>query len=90
MVGEKNLDPDYYASGVSLGDNQAWDVGWTADNVRIVGVITSPPSPAPPECQPHKTPPVSTRASILAAHPSGFGMAFCDGSVAFLQLLDRS
>ena len=29
MVGEKNLNPDVYATGASLGDNQGWDVGWT-------------------------------------------------------------
>jgi prepilin-type N-terminal cleavage/methylation domain-containing protein len=83
MVGEKNLDPDYYSSGTSLGDNQAWDVGWTADNVRIVGIIGSTP---PPDCQPlQDTPGSDPSINFGSAHPAGFGMAFCDGSVAFIS-----
>ena len=83
MVGEKNLDPDYYATGQSLGDNQAWDAGWTADNVRVVGLIG-----ATPACR------LSSRArharldptiNFGSAHSNGFGMAFCDGSVTFLS-----
>jgi prepilin-type N-terminal cleavage/methylation domain-containing protein len=83
MVGEKNLSPDWYATGASLGDNQGWDVGWTADNVRIVGIINSTP---PPECQPiQDTPGYDPAFNFGSAHPTGFGMAFCDGSVAFLS-----
>ena len=83
MVGEKNLNPDYYSTGGSLGDNQAWDVGWTADNVRIVGIIKNPP---PPDCQPvQDTPGYDSAINFGSAHASGFGMAFCDGSVAFLS-----
>ncbi len=83
MVGEKNLDPDLYSTGGSLGDNQGWDVGWTADNVRIVGLIGSAP---PSDCQPMAdTPGFDPSINFGSAHPTGFNMAFCDGSVAFLR-----
>jgi prepilin-type N-terminal cleavage/methylation domain-containing protein/prepilin-type processing-associated H-X9-DG protein len=83
MVGEKNLDPDLYSTGGSLGDNQGWDVGWTADNVRIVGLIGSAP---PTECQPvQDTPGFDPAIDFGSAHPTGFNMALCDGSVAFLS-----
>ena len=83
MVGEKNLDPDYYSTGTSLGDNQAWDAGWTADNVRIVGLIGATP---PADVQPvQDTPGFDPSINFGSAHPSGFGMAFCDGSVTFLN-----
>ncbi len=86
MVGEKNLNPDVYATGASLGDNQGWDVGWTSDNVRIVGLITSPASSPPPDCQPAQdTPGYDPCIDFGSAHPNGFGMAFCDGSVACLS-----
>jgi hypothetical protein len=89
MVGEKNVNPDYYSDGASLGDNQGWDVGWTADNVRIVGLTT--PSgvstiPPPPDCQPAQdTPGVDLSINFGSAHPNGFGMAFCDGAVTALN-----
>jgi prepilin-type N-terminal cleavage/methylation domain-containing protein len=86
MVGEKNVNPDYYITGASLGDNQGWDVGWTADNVRIVGLLTSPPSAPPGDCQPlQDTPGFDPAFNFGSAHATGFSMAYCDGSVAFIS-----
>ena len=36
LVGEKYLDPRYYVSGESEGDNQGWDMGYDRDVVRWV------------------------------------------------------
>jgi prepilin-type N-terminal cleavage/methylation domain-containing protein/prepilin-type processing-associated H-X9-DG protein len=83
MVGEKNLNPDCYSTGDSLGDNQAWDAGWTSDNIRICGLIGSPLSAAFRPMQ--DTPGLDPSIIFGSAHPSGFGMAFCDGSVTFLN-----
>jgi hypothetical protein len=84
LVGEKYLDPDYYIDGQSYADNQAWDVGWTADNIRICGVIgTLPP---PPDVQPiQDTPGSDILINFGSAHANGFGMSFCDGAVTFLS-----
>ena len=79
MVGEKNLNPDAYTTGGSLGDNQGWDSGWTADNIRICGLIGSALTA---DFQPlQDTPGFDPSINFGSAHPSGFGMAFCDGSV---------
>jgi prepilin-type N-terminal cleavage/methylation domain-containing protein/prepilin-type processing-associated H-X9-DG protein len=84
LAGEKNLNPDHYFDGQSLGDNQAWDAGWTADNIRIVGIIGILPPPL--ECQPAQdTPGWDPSLNFGSVHANGFGMAFCDGSVTFLR-----
>jgi prepilin-type processing-associated H-X9-DG protein len=83
LIGEKNLNPDRYSDGESLGDNQAWDSGWTSDNIRICGIIGSPPSADVQPCQ--DTPGYDPCINFGSAHATGFGMAFCDGSVTFLN-----
>jgi prepilin-type processing-associated H-X9-DG protein len=83
LVGEKNINPDHYSDGESLGDNQAWDVGWTADNIRIVGIIGTVPTP---DVQPMQdTPGADPSLNFGSAHANGFGMAFCDGSVTLIN-----
>jgi hypothetical protein len=83
LIGEKNLNPDHYFDGESYGDNQAWDSGWTSDNIRICGLLGQPLSdnfkPMP------DTAGVEWDANFGSAHANGFGMAFCDGAVAFLS-----
>jgi prepilin-type N-terminal cleavage/methylation domain-containing protein/prepilin-type processing-associated H-X9-DG protein len=95
LIGEKNLNPDRYFDGLSLGDNQAWDSGWTSDNIRITGSIAPLPAPAtgvisqipaPPAVAPWQdTPGYDPSICFGSAHANGFGMAFCDGSVSFLN-----
>jgi prepilin-type N-terminal cleavage/methylation domain-containing protein/prepilin-type processing-associated H-X9-DG protein len=89
MVGEKNLNPDRYADGTALGDNQAWDAGWTADNVRLVGLCSATlvsTLPVLDVYQPAQDTPGWDNDRIFgSAHANGFAMAFCDGSVTFLN-----
>jgi prepilin-type N-terminal cleavage/methylation domain-containing protein/prepilin-type processing-associated H-X9-DG protein len=86
MVGEKIINPDFYSTGLGLGDNQGWDVGWTSDNVRSVGLLSPIPSPPAADYQPMQdTPGADQAANFGSAHPNGFGMAFCDGAVASIN-----
>ncbi len=69
LVGEKNIDVDYYATGQDLGDNEAALCG---DNADVSRWTYSPPLP-------------DTNAVLFiffgSAHANGVNMAFCDGSV---------
>jgi prepilin-type N-terminal cleavage/methylation domain-containing protein len=90
MVGEKNLNPDFYMTGQAYGDNQGWDAGCTADNDRMVGLIdrSTGASKLPPQavCQPAQdTPGWSDDLNFGSAHVNGFGMAMCDGSVSSIS-----
>jgi prepilin-type N-terminal cleavage/methylation domain-containing protein/prepilin-type processing-associated H-X9-DG protein len=82
LAGEKYCDPDRYFDGESYGDNQAWDSGWTADNIRICGIIGGG---LIPDVRPMQdTAGADIAINFGSAHANGFGMAFCDGSVTFL------
>jgi prepilin-type N-terminal cleavage/methylation domain-containing protein len=90
MVGEKNLNPDFYLTGQAYGDNQGWDAGCTADNERIVGMLDRATGasllPPPAACQPAQdVPGVSIDVNFGSAHANGFCVAFCDGSVMFIS-----
>jgi prepilin-type N-terminal cleavage/methylation domain-containing protein/prepilin-type processing-associated H-X9-DG protein len=81
MVGEKFLTTDRWTSGTDPADNENMLVGYDNDNYRSSSVIYFPPRQ-------------DIRASAVAAtgggnrffvwgsaHPGGFNMALCDGSV---------
>jgi prepilin-type N-terminal cleavage/methylation domain-containing protein len=72
LLGEKYLNPDSYTNGADLGDNENAYMGDNGDICRWGGP-NNPPYP--------DTPGSATWQSYGSAHPSGFGVALCDGSV---------
>lgn len=70
LGGEKYLMPDYYESGESWGDDASYYTGVDHDNLRWAGDL-----PARDQ--------VGMHAPMIygSAHPSGFQMVMCDGSV---------
>jgi prepilin-type N-terminal cleavage/methylation domain-containing protein/prepilin-type processing-associated H-X9-DG protein len=70
LLGEKFLSPDYYDNGGDQGDNESAMMG---DNADIGRFSYWPPL--------RDTPGVAGRYGFGSAHPNGFQMAFCDGSV---------
>jgi prepilin-type N-terminal cleavage/methylation domain-containing protein/prepilin-type processing-associated H-X9-DG protein len=78
LVGEKYMNPDWYLNGWDLGDNESAIIGdnedicrWTIDNVAY----------APRQ----DTPGMGYRFLFGSAHATGFHMAFCDGSVQYIN-----
>jgi prepilin-type N-terminal cleavage/methylation domain-containing protein len=74
MIGEKYINPDWYATGMDAGDNES---AMSGDNADIVRWTRSDLIPY------QDTPGMSgqTTYSFGSAHAIGFFMAFCDGSV---------
>lgn len=87
LVGEKQIDSQYYESGLSAGDNESMYGGFSTDTYRFAGVAERLQTP---NSSPY-APPVSdsdlSQADVPrhirfgSAHPAGTLMAFCDGSV---------
>jgi prepilin-type processing-associated H-X9-DG protein len=74
LVGEKYLNPDAYDNGQDGADNDGWNCGYDWD-VNRFGYS-----------QPMQDKPgVQDWLSFGSAHPSGFGVAFCDGHVKVLS-----
>lgn len=83
MLGEKYVNPDYYAGGRSsdfaekdIGDDQGAWIGDDLDNNRLTGPVTfegAIPTPDQPGLQ--------WFFAFGSAHPSTFFMAMCDSSV---------
>ena len=74
LAGEKYLHPDAYFNGADGADNDAWDLGYDWDVNRFG--CTAPVQDT------------AGYANLLAygsAHPAGFGVVFCDGSVHVLN-----
>jgi prepilin-type N-terminal cleavage/methylation domain-containing protein len=91
MVGEKYLNPDYYAGGSEfardLSDDHTmfcgddWDtVAWTTDITDPADFDENDPGKSVLEPKPD-TPGVSLLWSFGSAHPGSWHMAMCDGSV---------
>ena len=86
LAGEKYINADHYLDGLSVCDNVAWDIGWTNDVVRWSGKCDSS-NPGDPgyglaTFLPLQDTPGSEMYMVFgSAHPFGFNMAFCDGSV---------
>jgi prepilin-type N-terminal cleavage/methylation domain-containing protein len=74
LLGEKCLNPDAYATGEDPGDNAAALVG---DNENVARWTFLPPL--------QDTPGYAARWRYGSAHPSGFSMAFCDGSAKLMD-----
>ena len=83
LLGEKTVDPDYYATGLDGGDNESAMAG---DNQDICRWTTNSPSYWP--CQ--DTPGLAYAVAFGSAHAVGVQMAFCDGSVQMINYsIDR-
>lgn len=89
LLGEKYLEPANYETGLSPGDNESLYAGYCSDLHRFTGMIENlkfslSPYLAPSSDQsvPDNSMPASARFG--SAHPAGFNMAFCDGSVRFI------
>ncbi len=81
MVGEKNVNPDYYAGGASpdfgqkdIGDDQA---AWVSDDLDGNRNTELPPLPDQPG--------LPAQLVFGSAHPGVFQMAYCDGSVSVVS-----
>ena len=80
MVGEKNVNPDYYMGGVDttdakdIGDDQA---AWVSDDLDGNRNTELPPVPDQPGLKAHY--------NFGSAHPGVFQMAYCDGSVSIVS-----
>ena len=92
LVGEKYCNPDHYTDGTAAWDDQSWDIGEDWDTVRWTGHSASPPTGSTfaadnvwffPEAD---APGDDTRGMAFgSAHPAGFNMGLCDGSVQFMS-----
>jgi prepilin-type N-terminal cleavage/methylation domain-containing protein/prepilin-type processing-associated H-X9-DG protein len=74
--GEKGLCPDYYATGISGGDDDCMWGGNNWDNNRSAGTLTTLMT---------DTPGYDDYFSFGAAHSNGCYMLFCDGSVHLIS-----
>ncbi len=84
MVGEKYLNPAAYLTGADLADNENLYVGFDNDNCRSTHSSYFPPR------QDSRAPPAPwTKANDLymygSAHPAGFNVVLCDGSVRVIN-----
>ena len=90
LLGEKYLYPDYYPGSADWGsdfaDNQGWAEGFDYDTNRWT---TNQPTSTAAQDTVHNplqdTPGVFHEYAFGSAHSSGFGMAFCDGSVQVIS-----
>ncbi len=79
LVGEKYMNPDHYETGLSPSDNSTMYVGQDVDVNRWTNWETPAPNIAGPPSQ--DQPGLERHWAFGSAHPSGCGMAMCDGSV---------
>jgi len=77
LLGEKYLDPFKYETSSPGDDDQSWDCGFDWDTVRDTY--------NPPLFDRNGFDRSGGQAPFGSAHLSGFNMAFCDGSVVFIN-----
>ena len=78
MIGEKSLNPDYYATGESIGDDQSPYASDDRDSVRYAALTSTSAGFLAPS--PDRTG-VDASCAFGSIHPSGLNMVLCDGSV---------
>jgi prepilin-type N-terminal cleavage/methylation domain-containing protein/prepilin-type processing-associated H-X9-DG protein len=78
LVGEKELNPDYYFNGTAGGDNECMYIGMDWDIVRYTYESAGTGSFLPPR---QDLPGTDDYFRFGSAHPNAFNMTFCDGSV---------
>jgi prepilin-type N-terminal cleavage/methylation domain-containing protein len=90
LAGEKYLEPENYATGMSPGDNESMYAGYCSDLHRFSGTIENLKYSISPFAVPLND--FSTADATVAgfyrfgsAHPSGFHMANCDGTVHLID-----
>jgi prepilin-type N-terminal cleavage/methylation domain-containing protein/prepilin-type processing-associated H-X9-DG protein len=77
MVGEKYLSPNNYTNGADAADNENLYVGFDNDNSRSTGGSYFPPR--------QDTKLLANLQIFGSAHPGGFNVVMCDGSVRVIQ-----
>lgn len=76
MVGEKNVNPDFYQGGTAGDRDQGDDQGaWIGDDLDVHRFTDANALPAPDQAG------LPQIFSFGSAHPAGFYMAMCDSSV---------
>jgi prepilin-type processing-associated H-X9-DG protein len=78
LCGEKYVDPECYATGTDPGDCENPYVGDCKDITRWAGMRPVQDFDRVPQ---RDSPGVQSPYGFGSAHPGGFNMAFCDGSV---------
>ncbi|RIK72662.1 MAG: hypothetical protein DCC67_18960 [Planctomycetota bacterium] len=85
MVGEKYMSSDHYDDGLDEGDNEPAFAGNNADTLRTTSHVRELNRPLQLAADgPGSSNDVGERM-FGSAHASGFNMAMCDTSVAFVQ-----
>ncbi len=80
LLGEKHIPEEHYETGLNVGDNETWCTGFNNDNYRRTGQLDNDEiqesSPAPDWVVID-----DLQGRFGSAHPGGWSVAFCDGSV---------
>ena len=83
LIGEKTIDPDYYANGKDYSDNESALGGDNMDISRWAAMAYMVP---PPYAGPWQDTPGYMNGTLFgSADINGFQMALCDGSVAMFN-----
>lgn len=82
LFGERYVDPQHYATGISLADNENAYSGWNNDNLRTCWYDPDDPSQNLVPMQ--DTRGVEEWKRFGSAHTAGAGFVFCDGSVRLI------
>ena len=87
LLGEKYLCPDYYATGISSGDNEWALIGYDFDIERFANLDPWWGDPNPLGIPFQDTPGCAFEVpyNFGSPHFVGFNMAFCDGSVKMVS-----
>ena len=83
LAGEKNVSPDLYFTGTSLGDCHGWDNGYSQDTVRWASVAANATSSSGPAAQQDLSG-TDNYNLFGSAHSGNCNYVFCDDSVRIL------